>query len=45
MMRNIILFCGIGHEKGFTRRDPSDVIKVDDTWYWWTWPSGSGVAA
>jgi beta-xylosidase len=24
---------GIGHEKGCTRRDPSDVIKVDDTWY------------
>jgi beta-xylosidase len=24
---------GIGHEEGCTRRDPSDVIKVDDTWY------------
>lgn len=24
---------GIGHEKGCTRRDPSDVIKVDDTYY------------
>jgi len=24
---------GIGHEKGCTRRDPSDVIKVDKTWY------------
>ena len=24
---------GIGHEKGCTRRDPSDVIKVDDTWF------------
>jgi hypothetical protein len=22
---------GIGHEKGCTRRDPSDVIKVEDT--------------
>ncbi len=26
---------GIGHEGGCTRRDPSDVIKVDDTWYVW----------
>jgi Neuraminidase (sialidase) len=26
---------GIGHETGCTRRDPSDVIKVDDTWYVW----------
>ena len=24
---------GIGHEKGVTRRDPSDIIQVDDTWY------------
>ena len=24
---------GIGHEKGCTRRDPSDVIKVEDTYY------------
>ena len=24
---------GIGHETGVTRRDPSDVIKVDDTYY------------
>ena len=24
---------GIGHEKGCTRRDPSDVIKIGDTWY------------
>jgi len=24
---------GIGHEQGCTRRDPSDVIKVGDTWY------------
>lgn len=24
---------GIGDEVGSTRRDPSDVIKVDDTWY------------
>ena len=24
---------GISHEKGCTRRDPSDVIKVDDTYY------------
>lgn len=24
---------GIGHEKGCTRRDPSDVIKVGDTWF------------
>ncbi len=24
---------GIGHERGCTRRDPSDVIKVGDTWY------------
>ena len=24
---------GIGHEKGCTRRDPSDVIKVGDTYY------------
>ncbi len=24
---------GIGHEKGITRRDPSDVIKVGDTYY------------
>ncbi len=24
---------GIGHEKGCTRRDPSDIIKVDDTYY------------
>ncbi len=26
---------GIGHEPGCTRRDPSDVIKVGDTWYLW----------
>ena len=26
---------GIGHEKGCTRRDPSDVIEVDGTWYVW----------
>ena len=26
---------GIGHEPGCTRRDPSDVIKVSDTWYVW----------
>jgi len=26
---------GIGHEQGCTRRDPSDVIKVSDTWYVW----------
>ncbi len=26
---------GIGHETGCTRRDPSDVIKVGDTWYVW----------
>lgn len=25
----------IGHEPGVTRRDPSDVIKVDDTYYVW----------
>lgn len=24
---------GIGHQQGCTRRDPSDVIKVEDTWY------------
>ena len=24
---------GIGHEKGCTRRDPSDIIKVEDTYY------------
>lgn len=24
---------GIGYEKGCTRRDPSDIIKVGDTWY------------
>lgn len=24
---------GIGYEKGVTRRDPSDVIKVGETWY------------
>ena len=24
---------GIGHEKGCTRRDPSDVIKLGDTYY------------
>jgi hypothetical protein len=24
---------GIGYERGCTRRDPSDVIKVGDTWY------------
>ena len=24
---------GIGHERGVTRRDPSDVIKVGDTYY------------
>lgn len=24
---------GIGHEKGCTRRDPSDVIRVGDSWY------------
>jgi len=26
---------GIGHEPRCTRRDPSDVIKVGDTWYVW----------
>ena len=26
---------GIGHEAGCTRRDPSDVIRVGDTWYVW----------
>jgi hypothetical protein len=26
---------GIGHEKGFTRRDPSDIIKVGNTWFVW----------
>jgi alpha-L-fucosidase len=26
---------GIGFQEGMTRRDPSDVIKVDDTWYVW----------
>ncbi|MBA7520854.1 hypothetical protein ES705_12953 [subsurface metagenome] len=26
---------GIGLQEGVTRRDPSDVIKVDDTWYVW----------
>ena len=26
---------GIGHEPGCTRRDPSDVIEVDGTWYVW----------
>jgi len=26
---------GIGHETGCTRRDPSDVIKVGDTYYVW----------
>ncbi len=26
---------GIGREEGITRRDPSDVIKVDDTFYLW----------
>lgn len=26
---------GIGHETGCTRRDPSDVICVGDTWYVW----------
>jgi beta-xylosidase len=26
---------GIGHQEGCTRRDPSDVIRVDDTWYVW----------
>lgn len=26
---------GIGQEKGVTRRDPSDVIKVDDLYYVW----------
>lgn len=26
---------GIGHEQGCTRRDPSDVIKVNDTYYIW----------
>ena len=24
---------GIGHEHGITRRDPSDIIKVGDTWF------------
>ena len=24
---------GIGYEKGCTRRDPSDVIKIGNTWY------------
>ncbi len=24
---------GIGYESGCTRRDPSDIIKVEDTWY------------
>ncbi len=26
---------GIGMQEGVTRRDPSDVIKVDNTWYVW----------
>lgn len=26
---------GIGHEKGITRRDPSDIIKVDSLYYIW----------
>ena len=26
---------GIGEQKGVTRRDPSDVLKVDDTYYVW----------
>jgi hypothetical protein len=26
---------GIGYEPGCTRRDPSDVIRVGDTWYVW----------
>lgn len=26
---------GVGHEKGVCRRDPSDVIRVGDTWYVW----------
>ncbi len=26
---------GIGHESGCTRRDPSDIIRVGDTWYVW----------
>ena len=26
---------GIGHEQGCTRRDPSDIIRLDDTWYVW----------
>jgi hypothetical protein len=26
---------GIGLQEGVTRRDPSDVIRVDDTWYVW----------
>jgi len=26
---------GIGYELGCTRRDPSDVLKVGDTWYVW----------
>ena len=26
---------GIGQEEGVCRRDPSDVIKVGDTWYVW----------
>jgi len=26
---------GIGYEAGYTRRDPSDVIQVGDTWYVW----------
>jgi hypothetical protein len=26
---------GLGHEPGICRRDPSDVIKVGDTWYVW----------
>jgi len=29
------IIAGIGHEKGCTRRDPSDVIKVGNTWYVW----------
>lgn len=26
---------GIGYEKGITRRDPSDIIKVGNTWFVW----------
>ncbi|QDU35987.1 Arylsulfatase [Maioricimonas rarisocia] len=44
---------GIGHDPGVCRRDPSDVIKVGDTWYVWysrvergqpLYPSGYGAS-